>query len=34
MKIIIKDKTPDTHVLELMRFDDGFETSLVVRGWA
>lgn len=34
MKINIQDKTPNTSTLEFVKFDDGFEASLVVRGWA
>lgn len=34
MIINIIDKTPNTATLEFIKFDDGFETSLVVRGWA
>ena len=34
MNITIQDKTPNTSTLELMMFDDGLETLLVVRGWA
>lgn len=34
MTIEITNKTPDTARLEFIKFNDGFETSLVVRGWA
>lgn len=34
MNITIKDTTPNINTLEFISYDDGFETSLVVRGWA
>ena len=34
MNITIKNKTPKVSKLEFVNFNDGFEQSLVVRGWA
>lgn len=34
MNIKVKNLTPSVSTLEFAKFNDGFKTSLVVRGWA